>query len=75
MKLNKEQLEKDIETIFDMTERYHNVVWEPQEMQEDHFDRIPKAERVAITGIYNDLISLKSALIQYKHWFGDEKDS
>ena len=73
MKLKKEQLKKDIDTIWEMTERYHNVVWEPQEMQEDHFDRIPKAERVAIIGLYNDLITLKNALLQYEHWFDDEK--
>lgn len=72
MKLSKEQLKKDIDTILDMTERYHNVVWEPQEMQEDHFDLIPKAERVAIIGLYNDLVTLKNALLQYEHWFNDE---
>lgn len=72
MKLNKEQLEKDIETIFDMANRYHDIVWEVQEAQENHFDRIPKVEQVAIIGIYNDIITLKSALLQYGHWF-DEK--
>ena len=73
MKLNKTQLKWDIETIYDMAERYHNVVWEPQEAQEDHFDRIPKAERVAIIGILNDVIALKNALLGYQHWFGEEK--
>lgn len=73
MKLNKTQLEWDIETIFDMAERYHNVVWEPQETQEDHFDRIPKAERVAIIGILNDVIALKNALLGYQHWFEEGK--
>lgn len=72
MKLNKEKLEKDIETIFNLCEDYHGVVWEPQEAQEDHFDLIPKAERVAIIGIYNDLIKLKASLLQYQHWFGEE---
>ena len=71
MKLNKEQLEKDIETVVDMTERYHDVVWEGQEGQEDHFDRIPKAERVAIIGILNDIVALKNSLLQYQHWFNE----
>ncbi len=71
MKLDEEQLKKDIETVVDMVERYHNVVWEPQEMQKDHFDLIPKAERVAIIGILNDLIQLKGSLQQYEHWFSE----
>ena len=72
MKLNKEQLNYDIEVIFDMAEKYHNIVWEPQEAQENHFDRIPKVERVAIVGIYNDIVKLKSSLLQYQHWFDHE---
>ena len=73
MKLNKEQLKKDIEIISEMSERYHKIVWEPQEMQVDHFDHIPKAERVAIIGLYNDVVTLKSSLLRYEHWFSDEK--
>lgn len=69
MKLNKEQLEKDIETIYDMAERYRNVVWEPQEGQENHFDRLTKAEKVAIIGIFDDVMKLKDSLLSYQHWF------
>ena len=69
MKLNKEQLEKDILTIVEMTEKYHDIVWEGQEMQENHFDNIPKAERVAIIGILNSVVQLKEMLQLYESWF------
>jgi len=73
MKLDKEQLQKDIETMFEMVERYRNVVWEPQEGQENHFDRLQKAEKVAIIGIFDDAMKLKNSLLSYQRWFEGDR--
>lgn len=71
MKLNKENLEKDIATIIAMSEKYHNIIWESQEGQKDHFDNIPKAEQIAIIGIYNEIVNLRHSLLTYQNWFKD----
>lgn len=47
----------------------NNIVWERQEGQEDHFDNLPKAEQVALIGIYNDASCLENAIDSYRHWF------
>lgn len=47
----------------------NNIVWENQEGQEDHFDNLPKAEQVALIGIFNDASCLENAIDSYKHWF------
>lgn len=45
------------------------VVWENQEGQPDHFDRLPKAEQIALIDIYNKVKQTVSAIEQFKHWF------
>jgi hypothetical protein len=40
-------------------------------MQENHFDKLPKAEQIALIDINNKLKSAVDALTAYKHWFLD----
>lgn len=72
MKYDKEKLEKHTIELMEMF-RYvnDNIVWERQEMQENHFDKLPKAEQIALIDINNKLKSAVDALTAYKHWFLD----
>lgn len=45
------------------------VVWENQEGQSDHFDRLPKAEQIALIDIYNKVKQTIGAIEQFEHWF------
>lgn len=47
----------------------NNIVWENQEGQLDHFDKLPKAEQIAIINIYNNVNQTISAINQFEHWF------
>lgn len=73
MKYDKEKLEKHTQELMEMFYYVnHNIVWEGQEMQEDHFDKLPKAEQIALIDINNKLKSAMDALTAYKHWFCEE---
>lgn len=48
----------------------YDIVWEHQEGQPEHFDMLPKAQRVALTGILNDAAHLTQSLTAYQQWFG-----
>ena len=48
----------------------YDIVWERQEGQTEHFDTLPKAQRVALTGILNDALHLAQSLTSYQQWFG-----
>jgi hypothetical protein len=69
MKVKEEILEKQLETVEQLSIFYKNVVWEPQEGQQDHFDNLNKAEQVALIEICSDIERLKCSLANYKHWF------
>ena len=70
MKYDKEKLEKHTKELMEMFWYVHNdIVWELQEMQENHFDNLPKAEQVALIDINTKLKSAVDALKSYKHWF------
>ena len=70
MKYDKEKLEQHTKELTNMF-RYvnDNIVWEPQEMQENHFDKLLKAEQIALIDIGNKFKSAVDALTAYKHWF------
>lgn len=72
MKYDKDKLEKHTNELLEMF-RYvnDNIVWEKQEMQENHFDKLLKAEQIALIDINNKLNSAVDALTAYKHWFLD----
>ena len=70
MKYDKEKLEKHTKELMEMFWYVNdNIVWERQEMQENHFDNLPKAEQIALIDIGNKLKSTVDALTSYKHWF------
>lgn len=48
----------------------YDIVWESQEGQPEHFDTLPKAQRIALTGILNDAVHLTQSLTSYQQWFG-----
>ena len=70
MKIPQEKLKAFIEQAADMClYMKDNVVWEGQEGQPDHFDRLPKAEQVALIALYSRMSDLESELLKYQHWF------
>ena len=69
MRYDKERLDKDIENVIDICEYVKDVVWERQEGQENHFDRLNKSEQVALINILNQVANLSVSLKDYKFWF------
>ena len=69
MRYDKERLDNDIENVIDICEYVKDVVWERQEGQENHFDRLNKAEQVALINILNQVANLSVSLKDYKFWF------
>lgn len=53
----------------DIYEKIQSIVWESQEGQEHHYDRLPKPEQQALSGILNDANHLFNGLTSYSHWF------
>ena len=58
------------ETAIKLKESIYDIVWESQEGQPEHFDTLPKAQKVALTGILNDALHLTQSLTVYQQWFG-----
>ena len=58
------------ETANNLKNSIYDIVWERQEGQSEHFDTLPKAHRVALTGILNDALHLAQSLTSYQQWFG-----
>lgn len=70
MKYDKEKLEQHTKQLMEMFWYVNDdVIWEKQEMQENHFDNLPKSEQVALIDIGNKLKSTVDALTAYKRWF------
>lgn len=70
MKYDKEKLEQHTKQLMEMFWYVNDdVIWEKQEMQENHFDNLPKSEQVALIDIGNKLKSVVDALTSYKRWF------
>jgi len=61
--LKAEQMAEEIRVLLD------SIVWEGQEGQEEHFDKLSKSERFTIGGIFNDACRLSQSLCQYHNWF------
>lgn len=62
------------ETANNLKNSIYDIVWERQEGQTEHFDTLPKAQRVALTGILNDALRLAQSLTAYQQWFGKTSD-
>lgn len=72
--MNKQERYKTIVDMIPQIEQIrdiiYNIVWEPQEGDfNNHFDNLPKAEKVAIIGILNDAHRLLSSAANYESWF------
>ena len=65
---SKIQLDKDIETISEVVDRFYNVIWCQQD-NSFNFDKLNKAEQIQLISIYKDAAQLKSDLLMYKSWF------
>ena len=60
------------ETANNLKNSIYDIVWESQEGQPEHFDTLPKAQKVALTGILNDALHLTQSLTVYQQWFGKD---
>ena len=70
MRYDKEKLEQHTKQLMEMFWYVNSdIVWEGQEMQENHFDKLPKSEQIALIDIGNKLKNAVDALTSYKHWF------
>lgn len=65
---SKIQLDKDIETISEVVDRFYNVIWCQQDSS-FNFDKLNKAEQIQLIGMYKDATQLKSDLLMYNSWF------
>ena len=62
------QLNKDIETISEVVDRFHKMIWCQQD-NSFNFDKLNKAEQIQLIGMYKDAAQLKSDLLMYESWF------
>ena len=62
------ELNKDIETISEVADRFYNMVWCQQD-NSFNFDKLNKAKQIQFSGMYKDAAQLKSDLLSYKSWF------
>lgn len=70
MKYNEEKLNQHIEQLTDMTMYIaDNIIYEGQCGQSDHFDKLNKAEQIALIDIFAKMKGLKETLVAYKNWF------
>lgn len=71
--MTKAERENTIEMIsslsIEVKDKLYNMVWENQEGQEEHFDKLNKAERVALVGLLNNACNLVQSIEMYKSWF------
>ena len=65
---SKIQLDKDIEIISEVVDRFYNMIWCQQDSS-FNFDKLNKAEQIQLIGMYKDATQLKSDLLMYKSWF------
>ena len=70
---NKERdalIESIYEEVDSLSDKLYNIVWEPQEpTRKNHFDTLPKGERVALVGLLNDACRFRNSLSMYISWF------
>ena len=65
---------KRLPILRDIKEEFWDIVYEPQEGDmPKHFDNLPKAERVAIIGLLNDINHLVNSVTMYESWFNNKK--
>ena len=70
---NKERdalIESIYEQVDSLSDKLYNIVWEPQDLAgKNHFNTLPKEERVALIGLLNDAYRFRNSLSMYISWF------
>ena len=62
-----ESIYKQVNSICD---KLYDIVWEPQDLAgKNHFNVLPKEERVALIGLLNDSDRLRNSFTMYISWF------
>ena len=62
-----ESIYKQVNSICD---KLYDIVWEPQDLAgKNHFNTLPKEERVALIGLLNDANRFKNSFTMYISWF------
>ena len=62
-----ESIYKQVNSICD---KLYDIVWEPQDLAvKNHFNTLPKEERVALIGLLNDADRFRNSLTMYISWF------
>lgn len=58
---------KQVNSICD---KLYDIVWEPQDLAgKNHFNTLPKDERVTLIGLLNDADRLRNSFTMYISWF------
>jgi hypothetical protein len=72
MKYDKDKLDTHIKMLSEMCIYVgDDIVYEGQCGQLDHFDKLPKAEQIALIDIFAKMKAVKEALVSYGHWFNN----
>ena len=62
-----ESIYKQVNSICD---KLYDIVWGPQDLAgKNHFNVLPKDERVALIGLLNDADRFKNSFTMYISWF------
>ena len=62
-----ESIYKQVNSICD---KLYDIVWEPQDLAgKNHFNTLPKEERVALIGLLNDADRFRNSFTMYISWF------
>ena len=62
-----ESIYKQVNSICD---KLYDIVWEPQDLAgKNHFNVLPKDERVALIGLLNDADRFRNSFFMYISWF------
>ena len=65
-----ESIYKQVNSICD---KLYDIVWEPQDLAgKNHFNVLPKDERVALIGLLNDADRLRNSFTMYISWFNNK---
>ena len=65
---NTNQLNKNIETISEIVDRFRNIIWCQQD-NSFNFDKLNKAEQIQLISVYKAALQLKIDLLMYKSLF------
>lgn len=58
----REEMQEHLNIIRDMFETYKDVIWAPQERQEEHFDNQPKLAKISLLDVRSGLLLTERSL-------------